>query len=59
MIRKVRLLRATIIITSCSNTYNAVADNVAEHATHVLIDKRVWGCSLFVYFISDGSQHST
>ena len=59
MIRKVRLLRATIIITSCSDTYNAVADNVAEHATHVLIDKRVWGCTLFVYFLSDGNHGNT
>ena len=59
MIQKVRLLRSTIIITACSDTYNAVADNVAEHATHVLIDKRVWGCTLFVYFISDGSHDDT
>ena len=54
--QKIRQLRMTLAI--CSNScHDAIADTVADDASRIYIDFRVWGCTLFIYRLND-PQHS-
>ena len=56
-IQKIRRLRMVLAIC-CNSCHHAIADTVADDASRIYIDSRVWGCTLFVYFVSDDSAQS-
>ena len=56
MSRKVQDLRMVLLFACNNHCKNAIADTVSEDASQVLIDLRVWGCTLFVYLKNDVPQ---
>ena len=47
-----------VLAICCNSCHHAIADTVADDASRIYIDSRVWGCTLFVYFVSDDSAQS-
>jgi hypothetical protein len=53
---EIRLMRMTLIVSHCNDCHHAIADTVSEDASCILLMQRVWGCTLFVYLLSNGPQ---